>query len=156
MNAASLPARIVYAVVALPLGGAAGFYAVMLLPKLATIYPKLDTNIAAYLPKLDPGGDGYGIFKIALWVGGVVAFTACLTALTLPWERRRKRRGRALRIALSCVAVVVASAGFADMVHTLIYDLLFAVWLAYVMAYTFVRYGVLDQARRGPASAAEY
>jgi hypothetical protein len=141
---------------ALPLGGTVGFYAVMLLPKLAAIYPKLDSNLAAYLPKLDPGGDGYGIFKFALWVGGVVAFTACLMALTLPWRRRRKRRGRALRIALSCVLVVVASAGFADVVHALIYDLVFAAWLAYVMAYTFVRYGVLDQTRREAVSTAEY
>jgi hypothetical protein len=48
--------------------------------------------------------------------------------------------------------VVITSAGFAAEVHRLILDLLFAAWLAYTMAYTFVRYGVVDDARRSSSS----
>jgi hypothetical protein len=51
--------------------------------------------------------------------------------------------------------VLVASVGFADIVPRLVPDLLFAAWLAYTMAYTFVRYGVVDDARR-KSSTSEY
>jgi hypothetical protein len=138
MNAKSLPARVAYSVVALLLGGAAGFYSIMLLlPELVARYPKLDT-----------GMNGREMFDLALSVGAGIAFTAALFALTLPWIRHRKRRGRPWRIAASFVVVLVASVGFADMVPRLVLDLVFAAWLAYTMAYTFVRYGVVDDARR--------
>jgi hypothetical protein len=143
MNVASLPARIIYAVIALPAGGAVGFYSSMaLLPKLAAIFPQLD-----------PGVEGFGIFKMALGVGAALAFTLFLLALTLPWRRHRRRRGRAGRIAVSCVLVVVASAGLAGEGYSTVYDLAFATWLAYTMAFTFVRYGVIDQARGTSASS---
>jgi hypothetical protein len=143
MSAASLPVRIVYAAFALPLGGAAGFYSCMaLLPQLVSRYPKID-----------PGMDGRGIFNLAVSIGAALAFTATLVALTLPWSRHRKRRGRPWRIAVSLVIVLVASAVFADLGHRLTYDLAFAAWLAYTMAYTFVRYGLLDQARHGSDSS---
>lgn len=143
MSAASLPARIVYTLAALPLGAAAGFYLCMaLLPQLVVKYPQLD-----------PGRDGRGIFNIALSVAAVVAITAALFALTLPWSRHRKRRGRGMRIAISLGLVVGASVEFADLGHRPVLDLVFAAWLAYTMAYTFVRYGVLDQAHRRSASS---
>jgi uncharacterized membrane protein YfcA len=138
MNASGLPARIVYTVAALPLGGAAGFSLSMyLLPKLA-----------ARFPQMDPGVDGRAFFNVALGVGAAMAFSAALLALTLPWSRHRKRQGRRWRITVSCVAVVAASVAFAAEVHGLVYDLVFAAWMAYMVAYTFVRYGVMDQARR--------
>jgi hypothetical protein len=140
MNASGLPARIGYTVVALPLGGGAGFYLSMyLLPKLAARYPQID-----------PGLDGQGLFNVALGVSGAVAFSVALLALTLPWSRRRKRHGRSWRIALAGVLVVIASAAFAAEVHGLVVDLVFAAWMAYMMAYTFVRYGVTDHVRRLP------
>ncbi len=146
MNAASLPARIVYASVVLPLGGAVGFYSCMrFLPEFTASHTQLD-----------PGMDGAGIFKIALVVGAAVAFTACLFALTLPWSRHRKRRGRAARIGFSGVVVMVASILFADQGFGLIYDLAFVAWLTYTMTFTFVRYGLLDQAKRSSASAEAY
>ena len=146
MNAASLPARIVYASVALPLGGAAGFYSCLrFLPEFTASHTELD-----------PAMDGSGIFKIALSVGAAVAFTACLFAITLPWSRRRKRRGRSGRIGFSGVVVMVASILFADQGFGLIYDLAFVAWLTYTMTFTFVRYGLLDQARRSSASAEAY
>jgi uncharacterized membrane protein YfcA len=142
MTARGLPARIGYTVAALPLGGAAGFYSsIWLLPKLAGSYPQLD-----------PGVDGRAFFDLALGVGAAMAFSAALLALTLPWSRHRKRRGRSWRITLSCVVVAVGSAAFSAEVHGLVYDLIFAVWMAYTVAYTFVRYGVVDQAGRKSGS----
>lgn len=146
MNASGLPARIGYTVVALPLAAVSGFYSsINLLPKLA-----------ARWPEMDPGMDGQGFFDVALGVGAVMAFSAALFALTLPWKRHRKRRGRPWRIGLSCALVVIASAGFAAEIHRLAIDLVFATWLAYTMAYTFVRYGVIDQTGRRSGSRGGY
>lgn len=134
MNADSLPARIIYAAVTLPLAGAAGFYASLwLIPKVALHFQGADADL-----------DGYRIFSIALWVGAGLAWTASLVALTLPWKRRRRRVGRTRRIALAAVFVVLTSMAFAAESDALLYDLAFASWLGYVMAYTFVRYGVAD------------
>jgi uncharacterized membrane protein YfcA len=146
MNASGLPARIVYTAVALPLGGLAGFYAsIYMLPRLA-----------ARFPQLDPGLNGERFFYLAMGTGLAVAFSMALVALTLPWSRHRERRGRRWRITLSSVMVVVASVTFAAEVHGLVYDLVFAAWMAYLMAYTFVRYGVVDQERRGSGSRRGY
>jgi hypothetical protein len=143
MNVRSLPARIVYTVIALPLAGAAGFYSCMrLLPEFTVNHPQIDPNM-----------DGSGIFKIAICVGGALAFAASLFVLTLPWIRHRKRGGRPWRIGLSCVVVVLASLLFADQGFNLIYDFVFAAWLTYILAFTFVRYGVIDQARRSSSSS---
>jgi uncharacterized membrane protein YfcA len=132
-----------YALVAIPVGGAAGFYSAMaLLPRLTGTFPQLD-----------PDGNGYGIFKVALGTGIALAFSLSLLALTLPWKRHRKRSGRGGRIAATCALVVVLSAGLSVEGFSLVFDLLFAVWLAYTMAYTFVRYGVVDQTRRTPRPA---
>jgi hypothetical protein len=138
MSAVGLPARICYAIVALPAGGAAGFYSVIwLLPKLADL-----------LQQPDLGLENYTMFASALFFGGAVALTASLVALTLPWKRRRKHRGRELRIVLSSIFVVLASAAFSGLGNALIVDLAFAGWLAYTVTFTIVRYGVLDHARR--------
>jgi hypothetical protein len=133
MDTTGLPARIGYAVVAFPAVGAAAFYAsTWLWPKFAGA---------------DLGTEGYGIFAGSLGVGAVFGLTAFLLALTLPWRRRRRRSGRTRRIVVACVVVVLASLGFAGLGHELIYDLMFAAWLAYAMAFTYVRYGVRDRAR---------
>jgi CDP-diglyceride synthetase len=138
MNAASLPVRVFYALIAIPAGGAVGFYSSMLLlPKLVTVFPQLDSD-----------GEGFGVFKLAICVGAALAFTMSLLALTMPWKRHRKRHGRAGRIGVTCALVVVTSAGLSVEGVSLLLDLGFAVWLAYTMAYTFARYGVVDQARR--------
>jgi hypothetical protein len=49
--------------------------------------------------------------------------------------------------------VVVASTGLAADGYSLVYNLALAVWLAYTLAFTFVRYGVVDQARRPSRTA---
>lgn len=147
MNAVSLPARIIYTVIALPLGAEVGFRSCMrLLPEFAVDHP----GIA-------PGMDDSGAFKVAICVGVAIAFSAALWTLTLPWIRHRKRTGRPWRIGLSGAVVVVASVVFADQGFKLIYDLLFAAWLTYMLTFTFVRYGVIDEARRRrSSSAAQY
>lgn len=149
MNAHGLPARIGYAAVALPAGGAAGFYVCMLL------LPRL----TAKLPQLDPEMDGSGIFRLAVCVGAVAAFVFTLFALTLPWIRHRKRSGRSLRVVASCVFVVLASLGFTMETYWLPYAVIggiaFAALLTYVVAFTFVRYGIIDSTRRRPQSAQE-
>jgi len=144
MDPVSLTARIGYALVAVPLGSALGFYpSILLLPKLGKL-----------LQQGDPRADGFSVFVSAILAGGVLAFTASAVALTLPWIRRRKHRGRTGRMVLSCVFVLLASLGFADQGHALLLDLAFTLWLAYTVTFTFVRYGVLDQARRTRASVA--
>jgi hypothetical protein len=122
---------------ALAVGGAAGFYSCMWL------LPKLPVPMAG----ADADADGYLIFKTAIGVALGVAFTAALVALTMPWMRHRRRSGRGRRVAIAGVFVVLLSAGFAAEVHALIYNLLFAAWLAYATAFTYVRYGVLDSVR---------
>jgi hypothetical protein len=142
----SLPLRIAYTAVAAPLGWAAGFYSCMrFLPEFATSHAQIDPNL-----------DGAGIFRIAICAGAAIALTASLFALTLPWIRHRKKPGRPWRIALSCVLVVLASIFFADLGFRIIYDLLFAAWLTYLLAFTFVRYGITDQPRRASSHSGRY
>jgi hypothetical protein len=138
MTAASLSARLAYTVVATPLGWAAGFYSCMrFLPEFTISHSQIEPNL-----------DDAGIFRIAICAGAAIALTASLCALTLPWIRHRKTPGRSWRLAFSCVLVVLASIFFADLGFRIIYDLLFAAWLTYLLAFTFVRYGVTDQSRR--------
>jgi hypothetical protein len=146
MNVVGLPVRVAYASAVLVLSGVATFYGCMhWLPELTATYPALD-----------PGGEGYGIFKSAICMAAGIALTLSLPVLTLPGVRRRKRRGRSTRIAFTAVVVVVASVLTADQGFRLRYDLLFAAWLAYLMAFTFVRYGVVDEVRRSSAPTNEY
>jgi hypothetical protein len=137
MKATGLAARILYALAALPAAGAAGFYAtVWLLPRAAPIL-----GISSPPPETED------LFRLGLSVGAIAAVPAFLCALTLPWRRRRQRRGRAWRLAVSAVIVVAASLAFAGLGHSVAYDLLFAVWLGYTLALTFVRYGLVDRKR---------
>jgi Kef-type K+ transport system membrane component KefB len=130
MNAVGLPARIGYAVAALGAVGVAAFYAsIWLLPH--------------FVAQGADDDDGYGLFRAALGIALGLGVTAALVGLTLPWKRR-KRRGRGRRIAVAAVVVVLISIGFASQEHKVIYDLLFAAWMAYALAFTYVRHGVLD------------
>ena len=145
MNSVGLPARVGYAVAALAAAGTAGFYAsIWLLPK--------------FVAQAADNDDGYGLFWTALGIALGLGLTAALVGLTLPWKRR-KRRGRGRRIVIASVIVVLLSVAFASQQHKVIYDLLFAAWLAYALAFTYVRFGVLDKPKmRSPAepsSAAE-
>jgi hypothetical protein len=137
MNAVGLPARIAYCLAAVPVAGAAGFYTgIWALPKLAKVFLGPEAGI-----------EDYGFFLGAIAMGAGLAFALSMVALTLPWKRRRRRTGRAARVTISCVLVVFASLAFADRGHAVVYDLAFAAWMAYVLAFTVVRYGVRDRAK---------
>ena len=138
MSASSLFARILYAVVAIPAAGAVGFYAsLVLLPKLAG----QSWYRFAVL-------DDQQIFLASIGIGVLLAFPASLLALTMPWRRHRKRRGRVIRAILSAVLVMGVTLSFAAMGHAVGVDLALPAWLAYMLTFTYVRYGVLDRARR--------
>jgi hypothetical protein len=143
MKWTGLPARMVYAVAALLAGFAVGFCATVWLLPVAG--PML--GIAS------PAARSEELFRLALSVGAIVAVPAFLCGLTLPWRRRRHRRGRARRLAISAVIVVLASLVFAGAGHSVGYDLLFTAWLSYTFALTYVRYGLLDQKSSGRNSA---
>jgi hypothetical protein len=146
MKAASLPTRIAYAAAAFVLSGAVMFfYCMRVLPQLTGIFPELD-----------PEMDGYRIFKIAICAAGAMGFSLCLYELTQPGTRPRKRRGRRLRLAVAGVVVVMASLAFNGLGLGWIWDLLFAAWLTYTVAYTFVRYGVMDEVKRLPDALEAY
>jgi len=137
MSSVGLAARIGYAAGALAAVSIAAFY----------------TSMWA-LPKVLPTGDedeGYAIFRLALGIALALGVSAGLLGLTLPWKRRRRRSGRGRRMAISSAIVVVASVAFASQDHRLLLDLLIAAWLAYSLAFTYVRYGVRDTPRRHAA-----
>ena len=145
MNRTGLSARIGYAVTALVVTGAIGFSTSMwLLPAIAARFPGADTD-----------ADGYGFFTTAIAIGLGLGFTFGLIGLTLPWKRRRRRTGRAGRIAVSTATVVIASVIFATEGHALAYDLMFAAWLSYVFAFTYVRYGILDRPHKRESAGAD-
>jgi hypothetical protein len=146
MTAAKLTVRITYAAAAFALSGTVMFfYCMWVLPELVRIFPELD-----------PDMDGYLIFKIAICAAATFAFSLFLYELTQPGARPRKRRGRRLRLTLASVAVVASSLGFSGMGLGWACDILFAAWLTYTVAYTIVRYGVLDEAKRTPSELEAY
>jgi hypothetical protein len=142
MNFTGLPARIVYTVVVIPAVGAAGFYSSIFgLPKLARLPGDLAIDLEATQ-----------IFHASLALAALLAFTAALLALTLPWWRRRRRSGRRVRASISMILVLLGTLSFAEQGHPAFIDLAVAFWLAYITTFTFVRYGVLDPPPRSSRS----
>ena len=140
MSAASLPVRIVYAAFALPAGWSGGL---LFLP-----WPCCQIRPSRY-PKIDPAWMA-GNLQSGLYRCGPLAFTATLIALTLPWSRHRKRRGRLMRaLQFRWYLSWLHRLYLRTWVHRAHHDLAFPHGLRYTMAYTFVRYGLLDQARHG-------
>jgi quinol-cytochrome oxidoreductase complex cytochrome b subunit len=138
MTAIGLPARIAYAVAALLLVSAVGFYAAL----------PIFTWLSPHLQDSHPIMEGYDVFTMALGTGLLLAFTASCIALTLPWKRRRKRRGRPVRFVISGVFLIFVCLCLGDEEYSYLFDLVIAVWLSVTLVFTFVRYGVLDQAKR--------
>ena len=121
------------------------FYVMGVLPELTRIFPELD-----------PGMDGYLIFKIAIGAAAAIAFSLSLYELTQPGIRPRKRRGRRLRMTSSGVFVVASSLVFNGLGLGWLWDILFAAWLTYTVAYTFIRYGVMDEPVRSSSTLDAY
>lgn len=145
MRASALPFRVLYALVAAPVASIGGFYAgVLLLPR---ILPGLHGDAAA--------DAGWGDFVLAVLLAGAIGFTAFLYALTLPWRRLRRRRGRPLRITLSAALVLLVSVSAAAEAVPVGYIAGVTVWMALVLTFTFIRYGIRDGARSGQAPREE-
>jgi hypothetical protein len=146
MTAAKLPVRIAYAAVAFALSGTVMFfYCMRVLPELVRVFPELD-----------PEMDGYLIFKIAISAAMTSAVSLSLYELTQPGARPRKRRGRRLRLALASVIVLMSSLGFSGLGLGWSFDILFVAWLTYTVAYTFIRYGVMDETKRSQSVLEAY
>ncbi|HEV2647343.1 MAG TPA: hypothetical protein VGU46_13345 [Acidobacteriaceae bacterium] len=138
MKTIGLPARALSASAAFVLVGAVIFHICM----------RVLPGYVANHPEYNPGIDGYGMFKTAIGIAFASGLTLSLPLLTLPGIRRRRRGGRPVRTAVACGLVVGGSLLFAEEGFSLGSDVLFAAWLAYLLSFTFVRYGLRDEARR--------
>ena len=137
MKASALPFRVLYAVVAAPVASIAVFY--------VAIFLFTRTVLQVEGPEaIDPG---WREFVLSLLAAGAAGFTAFLFALTLPWHRLRRRKGRPLRITISAVVVLLISLIAAAEAVPLGYVAGVMVWLSVVLTFTFIRYGVLDSSR---------
>ena len=135
MNRTGLQARIGYAVAGFAVAGVIGFYvSAWLLHRYA-------------LTPTSSEGEMYVAFETAIALGALVGISAALVGLTLPWLRHKRRSGRKQRTVVAGAAVLLAALMFASTGHPLLYDLAFAVWLAYVVSFTYVRYGIRDRVR---------
>lgn len=135
MNRTGLQARIGYAVAAFAVAGVVGFYVSAWLLHQYALTPQSSE------------GEMYVVFKTAIALGVLVGISAGLVGLTLPWLRPKRRSGRKQRTVVAGVAVLLAVLVFASTGHPLFYDLAAALWLAYVVSFTYVRYGIRDRVR---------
>ena len=143
MKGSALPLRIVYTLIATPVASIGGFYLGVL----------LFTRVVPTLEGIQGGDPGLVEFVLSLVVAGALGFTAFLFALTLPWRRLRRRKGRLLRIVFSAALVLVVSLiGAAESVP-LSYIVGLVVWMSVVLTFTVIRYGVLDHSRSGEAGS---
>ena len=92
MTATSLPARIGYANVVLPLGAVLGYaLALKLLIKFGSIFEDPHSSM-----------QGFGYFMMSLASAATFAATASLIALTLPWKRPIRANGKAALLSRWC------------------------------------------------------
>ncbi len=141
MTSTSLPARIGYAIVVLPLGAVLGYVlALKLLIKFGSIFEDPHSSM-----------QGFGYFMMSLASAATFAATASLIALTLPWKRPIRANGKVARVAVSVVLLGLAFLILAGLGHALIFVLTVIGWLAVVFYLTCVRYGVLDFKQDNPS-----
>jgi hypothetical protein len=142
MTATSLPARIGYAIVVLPLGAVLGYVlALKLLIKFGSVFQDPHSSM-----------EGFGYFMMSLASAATFAATASLIALTLPWKRPIRDNGKAGRIVVSVVLLGLAFLILAGQGHALIFVLTVIGWLAVLFYLTYVRCGVLDSKQDSPAA----
>jgi hypothetical protein len=87
---------------------------------------------------------GFGYFMMSLAVAATAGFTASAVALTLPWARPIKAKGRVVRILVSILLVFCAFVVLAGQGHAPIFVLALSAWLAIAAYFTFIRHGILD------------
>lgn len=138
MSATGLPARIVYAVVATPLAATGGFYLGIFL--FNRLLPGANGDLAPQ--------PGWAEFVLSLMVGAAIAFPVFWWALTLPQLRLRRRAGRVWRTGFSAAIVLVISVMIRAEGMPLRYTVALMVWMAVILTFTFIRYGLLGGERR--------
>jgi hypothetical protein len=144
MSGSGLPMRVLYATVATPVAAIGGFYVSVLL--LTRGVPALEGA---------PSGDpGWAEFILSLLVASAVGFTVFCYALTLPWRRLRRRRGRPLRIVVSAMLVLLVSVIAAAEAVPMSYVAGLMIWMSLVLTFTLIRYGVRDRITSGAAESA--
>ena len=131
----------VYALVATPVACVGGFYFGIL----------LFTRVVPFLQGLPRAEVGWAEFVFSLIIAAGCGASAFLYALTLPGRRKRKRKGRPWRMALSALVVLVVSVTAQVEGIPLRYTIGLMIWLSVSLPVTFIRYGVLDQASRRDA-----
>lgn len=144
MSGSALPLRILYAVIATPVASIGGFYAGVVF--LTRVLPAVHG-----LPPVDAG---WAEFIVSVMVAVAVGFTVFLLALTLPWRRLRRRRGRALRIVVSALLVLSISVIAAAEAVPVAYIAGLMVWMSVMLTFTLIRYGVRDRVRSGARESA--
>jgi len=144
MSGSALPMRILYAVVATPVASIGGFYAGLLFL----------TRVLPFVRGLPPTDTGWAEFVLSLLVAVGVGFTAFLLALTLPWRRLRRRRGRPLRIAVSALLVLGVSVIAAAEAVPIKFVAGLMAWMSVMLTFTLIRYGVRDRVRSGAPDSA--
>jgi hypothetical protein len=137
MRLMTLPARLLYAVLAAPAAGAGGFYFGVLL--FAHLLPKLHG--------VDHAQPTWTDFMQSAVIGAGAAFAAFFYALTLPGVRLRHREGRVYRMTLAAVLVCVVSVLIASEGIPLIDVFGLMIWLSVTLTFTYIRYGVRDFAQ---------
>jgi len=134
VKATGISLRILYAIVAFPLGAIAG-YVLMLQFLLRAGWMFHDPH---------PSMRGFGYFMMSLASAAVLAITASMTALTMPWVRPRKEAGRTGRAIVAVTLTILAFLVLIGQGHALAFVLALVSWLAAASFLTFVRCGVLD------------
>ena len=134
MTASGLPARIGYALVAFPTGALLGYVAAL----------KLLIRFGSVFEDPHPSMQGFGYFMMSLAAAATLALTASLIALTLPWSRPVKVRGRIARIITSVLLVLFAFVILSGQGHAPIFIFALTIWLAAVAYFTFIRHGIFD------------
>jgi hypothetical protein len=113
MTVTSLPARIGYAIVVLPLGAVLGYIlALKLFIKFGSIFQDPHSSM-----------QGFGYFMMSLASAATFAATASLIALTLPWKRPIRANGKVGRVVVSVVLLGLAFLILAGQGHALIFVL---------------------------------
>lgn len=145
MTATGLPARIAYAVVATPLAAIGGFSCGMF---------ALTHGSAVWQAGLMPQPE-FVEFALSLIVAAAVAFPVFWWALTLPRIRLRRRAGRVWRTVFSALIVLVTSVAIRVDGVPLRYTIALMLWMAVILMFTFIRYGLVGGERRAVRPGSE-
>jgi hypothetical protein len=139
MTATSLPARIGYAIVVLPLGAVLGYVlALKLLIKFGSVFQDPHSSM-----------QGFGYFMMSLASAATFAATTSLIAVTLPWKRPIRANGEVGRVVVSVMLLGFSFLILAGEGNALIFVLIVIGWLAVVFYLCTVRRSRLQAGQSG-------